>query len=256
MKTLYTLAVILLSSSGILAENTKPTGEQTDMPGDNLNLNAVFSLFSKAASTADFEAELNNTNTRLNNLDLNNDGKVDFLRVNEKKQHNSLILVIQAILNKSDIQDVAVITVSENGSHAPAVQLIGDRALYGQNYILEPVADLAGSTSEWPIVRQLNAEGPSARLSPYFWGNYPATWTTKRPLSYISYFGFWSYRAGYDNISQATAITWPGYSTYLRQYRVSSATVAENLKNNVYMHNNITYYPLAPVAHVSPPAQR
>ena len=49
------------------------------LPGDNLDLYGVLSLFQKSKTIEDFEKALNEEKTGLNNLDLNLDNKVDFI---------------------------------------------------------------------------------------------------------------------------------------------------------------------------------
>jgi len=49
--------------------------EQNDnylgLPGDNLNLYAVMTLFQESKTLEEFERSLNDENSRINNLDLN-----------------------------------------------------------------------------------------------------------------------------------------------------------------------------------------
>ncbi|MDZ4330200.1 MAG: hypothetical protein U0945_06410, partial [Flavobacterium sp.] len=47
------------------------------MPGDNLNLYAVLDIFQKSKTLEEFERAINDKDTNVNNLDLNNDGYVD-----------------------------------------------------------------------------------------------------------------------------------------------------------------------------------
>ena len=51
--------------------------------GDNLNLYLVLNLFKQSSSIEDFEKRLNSPDTKVNNLDLNNDGSVDYLKVTD-----------------------------------------------------------------------------------------------------------------------------------------------------------------------------
>ena len=47
---------------------------------DNLDLEAVTSIFGASKDLEDFEKRLNDPETQISNLDLNNDGEVDFSR--------------------------------------------------------------------------------------------------------------------------------------------------------------------------------
>src|ERR1700694_770495 len=79
------------------------------MAGDNLDLYAVLDLFLKSKTIEDFEKSLNEQKTGINNLDLNLDGKVDFLKVVTKKEGDSYTFIIQDPVSKTETQDVAVI---------------------------------------------------------------------------------------------------------------------------------------------------
>ena len=56
------------------------------LPGDNLDLYAVLNLFQKSKTIEDFEKSLNDEKTGINNLDLDLDKKVDFIKVVTKKK--------------------------------------------------------------------------------------------------------------------------------------------------------------------------
>ena len=73
---------------------------------ENLDLKAVATLFGEVNDLEKFEEELNSEKRHINNLDLNGDGIVDYLRVVEVKDGNKHLVVIQAILAKDIYQDV------------------------------------------------------------------------------------------------------------------------------------------------------
>ena len=56
------------------------------LPGDNLDLFAVLDLFQKSKTIEDFEKSLNEEKTGINNLDLNLDNKVDFIKVTTEQK--------------------------------------------------------------------------------------------------------------------------------------------------------------------------
>jgi len=55
------------------------------LPGDNLDLYAVLDLFQKSKTIEDFEKTLNLEKTGINNMDLDLDQKVDFIKVVTKQ---------------------------------------------------------------------------------------------------------------------------------------------------------------------------
>src|SRR5436190_9579856 len=71
------------------------------LPGDNLDLYAVLDLFQKSKTIEAFEKSLNEEETKVNNLDLNLDKKVDFIKVVTKKKDDSYTFILQIDVTKS-----------------------------------------------------------------------------------------------------------------------------------------------------------
>src|SRR5215213_10747430 len=65
------------------------------LAGDNLDLYAVLDLFQKSKTIEAFEKSLNEEKSKVNNLDLNLDKKVDFIKVTTKKKDNSFTFILQ-----------------------------------------------------------------------------------------------------------------------------------------------------------------
>ena len=95
-------------------------------------------LFQQSETLEGFERSLNDENSRINNLDLNNDNYIDYVKVIDYVKGNVHTIVLQAVLDRDESQDVAVFTVEKLRDGAVQIQLIGDEALYGRNYIIEP----------------------------------------------------------------------------------------------------------------------
>ena len=81
------------------------------LPGDNLDLFAVLDLFQKSKTIEDFEKSLNEEKTGINNLDLNLDKKVDFIKIQTKQKEKDFTFILQVDVSEKEIQDVAVIVV-------------------------------------------------------------------------------------------------------------------------------------------------
>ena len=47
--------------------------------------------------------------------------------------------MLRAVLGRKEFQDVAVITVEKLRRNKIRIQIIGDQALYGKNYVIEPL---------------------------------------------------------------------------------------------------------------------
>jgi len=105
---------------------------------DNLDLDAVASIFGDSENLEDFERTLNDPDNRISNLDLNQDGYIDYLRVLENSSDRNSLIVIQAVLDEDVYQDVATIEIEKTSNNNHRIQIVGDAYIYGSNYIIEP----------------------------------------------------------------------------------------------------------------------
>ena len=108
------------------------------LPGDNLDLFAALNLFQQSPSIEEFEKSLNLEETGINNLDLDLDGKVDFIKVATQQDGDDLTFVLQVDVSETEVQDVAVILVSKDEDEKITMQVVGDKDLYGKDYVIEP----------------------------------------------------------------------------------------------------------------------
>ena len=108
------------------------------LPGDNLDLYGVLTLFQSSKTIEAFEKSLNEQKTGLNNMDLDLDNKVDFIKVVTKQKDSSFQFILQIAVNKDENQDVAVILVNKDKKGKVHLQIVGDEALYGKDYVIEP----------------------------------------------------------------------------------------------------------------------
>ncbi|MCI0523546.1 MAG: hypothetical protein L0Y37_07835, partial [Bacteroidales bacterium] len=131
------LAVLAATTTTVRAQNY--LDDYLGLPGDNLNLYAVMNLFQESQTLEEFERKINEENSRINNLDLNRDNFVDYITVTDYVDGNVHNIVLRVALNRSEQQDVAVFTVERFRNGSVQIQLIGDEALYGKNYIIEPI---------------------------------------------------------------------------------------------------------------------
>lgn len=141
MKTnLFFLTVLgTFITTQIQAQNSTQINAMNSEVSANLDLRAVSSLFGEARNLEDFEMHLNDPKLQLSNLDLNNDNLVDYLRVVESVENRNHLILIQAVIDRDVYQDVATINVEKNNYNSVNIQIIGNRNLYGANYIYKPV---------------------------------------------------------------------------------------------------------------------
>jgi len=127
------------------------------LPGDNLDLYAVLDLFQKSETIEGFEKSLNEEKTGINNLDLNLDNKVDFIKVETKQKDESFTFILQVDVTEKETQDVAVILVDRDKNKKVTLQIVGDKDLYGKDYVIEP-----------------KPAAPAVTPNPAYTGNQPA----------------------------------------------------------------------------------
>ncbi len=175
------------------AQRTVTTARATSYDiSDNLDLDAVASIFGDSRNLEEFEERLNDPDIRISNLDLNQDGYIDYLRVIENSTDRNSIVIVQAVLDKDIYQDVATIEVERVQNGNPRVQIIGNDYIYGSNYIIEPIflrTPLIFSFFWSPRYTVWN--------SPYYWGYYPRWYSYYRPYPTFKY-----HRNIYVNINQ------------------------------------------------------
>lgn len=113
MKNILSIAFFILLINSLNAQKVNVYAKNSYVE-DNLDLNAVSMIFSQSVDAADFETRLNYPDERISNLDLNHDGKVDYLRVSEKIQNNIKIIIIQSEIQPNIFEDVATINIIMN----------------------------------------------------------------------------------------------------------------------------------------------
>ncbi len=193
------ILALLLCSSPLFAQQDMEA-DSTGLPGDNFSLEAAIELFKKSDSPEDFEKRLNSENNDANNLDLNDDGEIDYIRVVDNMDGDVHALVLQVAVSEKESQDVAVIEIEKQGADNAILQIIGDEALYGEQTIAEPFEEEKvksgknkGPAAErapvrivvnvwmWPSVRFMYAPAYRVWVSPWRWRVYPAYWRPWRP---------------------------------------------------------------------------
>src|SRR5690606_5212214 len=112
--------VILVVISGFFITGIAQEIDSTGLPGDHFSLDGALELFKNAESPEAFEKALNTENNYVNNLDLNHDGDIDYVRVIDHSEEDAHALVLQAIVAKEEFHDIAVIEI-EKPSDAEAI---------------------------------------------------------------------------------------------------------------------------------------
>jgi hypothetical protein len=186
------LSLALLSfwslTSLFAQDRTTVTANNSDI-SDNLDLRAVASIFGDSRDLADFEQRLNDPKSQISNLDLNNDNRVDYLRVIETVDGNTHLIIIQSVLGLDTFQDIATVEVERDRYNKVQVQVVGDVYMYGNDYIYEPVYAYT------PVIYTsfyVNQYRPY--YSSWYWGYYPSfyvAWTPFPIYTYHSHIGIY-----------------------------------------------------------------
>jgi hypothetical protein len=193
------LSAVLLSAATCAASYAET--DSLGLPGDNLDLKAVLEIFKKAESPEAFEKALNTKDNKVNNLDLNADGKIDYIRVIDHTKDQSHAVVLQVPVKEGESQDVAVIGLEKTGDEAASLQIVGDEDLYGKDYIIEPAEEtkthsvfspilaprVVVNVFFWPAVRFMYRPVYVVYVSPWRWHYYPAWWSPWPPVYWRTY---------------------------------------------------------------------
>ena len=180
VKTVYSTTVTTPTPKHTTVMTVTVTSYNTDM-SFYLDLNAVAAAFAEARNVREFEQLLNSSKYMINNLDLNRDGWVDYLRVIETHKGYYHTCLIQACLAPSVFQDVATL-VAEHRANALYVEVIGDRWLYGPNYIVRPIF-----VKRPPLWDVFGKPSYSPWSSPYYYGYWPNYYAKPKPI-YLNHY--------------------------------------------------------------------
>lgn len=237
------------------------------LPGDNLDLYAVLDIFQKSKTIEEFEKTLNLEKTGVNNMDLNLDKKVDFIKVTTMKSDDkdNFTFVLQIDVSKTETQDVAVILVSRDAQKKVSIQIVGDEELYGKNYIVdlkesstpavtanpgyqgsdtvEVVSAPAKTTTvvveQAPIVQYVYSSAYVPYYPPYYYNYYPPYFAAFTVMAIGMYWGFHAHYHHHGGYYGNTTIIHNSnnFNNYNRT-RNTSNTVRNNNRNGSYKRNN------------------
>lgn len=188
--------------------------DSTGLPGDNFSLQGALEMFKKAGSPADFEKLINTEVNNVNNLDLNEDGDIDYINVIDNRDKDVHAIVLQVAVSETESQDIAVIELEKTGDETAILQIVGDEDIYGEQTIAEPdsgddnafIEDNSYMTASgpnasysntmppvvvnvwlWPAVRYVYAPAYVVYRSPWGWRRHPGWWRPWRPLRWHAF---------------------------------------------------------------------
>ncbi len=255
-------AFFLAGGSALMAQASQ--AEYLGLPGDNLNLYAVMETFRESETLEAFERAINDPEYMVNNLDLNGDGYVDYIMVNDYVEGNIHYIVLRVALNASEYQDVAVFVVEKLRDGSVTVQLIGDETLYGANYIIEPhyaettnpgyrgnvtrpannvvhTSNVVHTTyyevASWPVIVYISRPVYRPWRSVWYYGYYPSYWSPWRAHYWHYYYGYhYHWQSHYYSYYRPWRTYRGGFYTnyYVASVRRYSPVVVVNINRGVY----------------------
>jgi len=116
--------------------NVNPASETVNtVDGENLDLQLVGQLALESKNSEELEKKLNDTSLGINNLDLDGDGKVDYITVTdgENSDPNHKIISLSVNFAEDDIAEVATIEIDKTDDAGGEVHLVGNETVYGGN---------------------------------------------------------------------------------------------------------------------------
>lgn len=247
MKKSGMLSVAMVVLSGWIASYGQ--GVEGGVPGDNFSLEGALELFKKSASPEEFEKLLNAEDSKVNNLDLNGDGYIDYIRVIDRQDGNVHAFILQAVVTERESQDVAVIELEKLANGKAVLQIVGDEDVFGIETIIEPTKEVrtyAGTTTTravvnvwaWPSVRYIYGPSYVGWISPWGWYSRPVWWRTWRPVTYVHYHAYWRPYRPYYAFCDTRRVVY-AHRLY-RPYRTTSVVVHSRHRNQL-VHYRASY---------------
>ncbi len=170
-------------SNGQVSVNSQPqivvTPVATNL-GDNLNLQALGELVKSSNNAEDIENKLNQTGS-INNLDLDGDGSVDYIKVTEYGDGTAKGFSFTVEMAGGEKQEIATISI-EKGASNVAMNIQGNQQIYGGNAYYQSHYSLG----DLMIMNYLFSYH-RPYYSPYHYGYYPSYYHSYRPIGVGAY---------------------------------------------------------------------
>ena len=198
MKNIISILLVVLGIASGFAQ------EEKDNYGDNFSLEGALEMFKKSNSLEEFEKLINAEENDVNNLDLNQDGDIDYINVESIKEGDTHLIILSIYLNDKDIQDIATIGIEKTGEEEAILQIEGDESLFTESIIVEPFdveskldANNHGPNESiikltrvnvnvwfWPCVKFMYHPRYVVWKSPFTWKKHPSYWKPWKPFTH------------------------------------------------------------------------
>lgn len=193
--------ILLIALMASLAFLTTAQGEDSttivSSHADGLDLTAVSELFKETKNLEEFERTLNDPELGVNNLDLDGNGEVDFIRIVEEVAEDTHIIILQAAIGEDEFQDVATIEVEKSGDDYN-LQVHGNEVIYGSHYYIAPTHV---HVHTWPIIGWIYRPVYRPYRSIFHFGHRPHWWRPFHPVHF--------------NVYHKHTARWRGHNTFV-----------------------------------------
>lgn len=127
-------AFFLLAGASMCVALVGPSSSTRTVDAEKgLDLTAVGELLERAEDAKSLERLLNDPETGANNLDLNADGKVDFIKVTEFGSGDVRGFSLSTEVAPNQEQEIATIKIQKEPDESADVQMQGNSTIYGNN---------------------------------------------------------------------------------------------------------------------------
>jgi hypothetical protein len=178
--TSITLLLVLASYCVVSAQEEITVVAPTTEAAEGLDLKAVSELFKDSENLEKFEKALNDPEVGINNLDLDENGEVDFIRVVEEVADETHVIILQVPLAENEFQDVATIEVEKTGDDEVNMQVHGNEVIYGVDYYVVPSYV---HIHTWPVITWIYRPVYRPYRSVFYFGSYPRWWRPYHPAT-------------------------------------------------------------------------
>jgi hypothetical protein len=186
MATIASNSLIGCKSKDETAQNNRqapPPAEQVSvsaMVADGFDLSQLPGLVKQAANADELERIVNESG--VNNLDMNKDGNIDYINVEETRNGNDRGFALFTNENNQRI-DIAQVSITQTGQNA-SVNVAGNPNYYGPNVVYRnsfPLGEILLMAWLFDMAR------PRYFHSPYSYGRYPTYYRSTRVVPRSTY---------------------------------------------------------------------
>jgi len=189
-----------------------------------LDLEAVTALVEKVENAEQLEKKLNEQNG-INNLDLNEDDKVDYISVTEYGDKDSYGFSLTVEPAEGEQQEIATIEITKENDKAK-VHVSGNQHVYGHGHHFSSTHLIGGLL----LYSYLSRPHPYY-YSPWGWGRYPGYYSYYRPVPYNSYRSHTRSYVSTSKVTRSSTATSASKLTSPNKDKVANKGIKKSLSN-------------------------